>query len=151
MSVDDGRNVYEEPLEQLGGGVSRKRLRRFDGHLLGATVWELAPGSDGIDYHFHHGTEELLIVLRGAPLMRSFDGEWSLAEGEVLHFVPGVSGGHKISNPSAEPVRYVVIGSHVSPDIVEYPYAGSFLALSKLHNQYGEPFRVHEPLKGPES
>ena len=32
-------------------------------------------------YHFHHGGEELLIVLRGTPTLRSPDGERELKEG----------------------------------------------------------------------
>src|SRR3712207_7562466 len=43
-----------------GGGGRSKRLSR--GVSLGASVYELSPGNWGA-YHFHHGSEELLIVL----------------------------------------------------------------------------------------
>ena len=42
---------------------------------------ELPPGSRGVDYHFHHGTEELLIVLRGMATLRTPEGERELPEG----------------------------------------------------------------------
>ena len=46
-----------------GGGAQSKRLPRGDD--LGATVYELGPGNFVV-YHFHHGSEELLVVLRAA-------------------------------------------------------------------------------------
>ncbi len=65
------------------------RLRRPQGAVLSAAVWELEPGGTQGAYHFHHGGEELLIVLRGTPTLRSPDGERVLKEGEVVHFRAG--------------------------------------------------------------
>jgi uncharacterized cupin superfamily protein len=109
-------------------------------------VWELAPGSDGVDYHFHHGTEELLIVLRGRPTLRTADGERQLEEGEVVHFPPGPQGAHTVVNRTDEDVRYVMVGAHASPDIIEYPDKGTFVAGAKTLSQRGEPFFVRLPL-----
>ena len=67
-----------------GGGGSSKRLVP-PGGMLGASVYELPPGGYSV-YHFHHGSEELLIVLRGQPTLRTPDGERQLAEGDVVHF-----------------------------------------------------------------
>jgi uncharacterized cupin superfamily protein len=72
-------------------------------------------------YHTHHGSEELLIVLRGRPTVRTPDGERQLDEGDVVHFPPGPEGAHGIRNDTDETVRYVVAGTRVSPEIVEYP------------------------------
>ena len=55
-----------------GGGALSKRLPRGD--VLGASVYELGPGNFAI-YHFHHGAEELLVVLRGTPTLRTPEGE----------------------------------------------------------------------------
>jgi uncharacterized cupin superfamily protein len=83
-------------------------------------VYELGPGNFMV-YHAHHGSEELLIVLRGRPTLRTPDGERVLVEGEAVHFPTGPEGAHGIRNDGEEPVRYVVAGIRVSPEIVEYP------------------------------
>src|SRR5438128_2889272 len=72
-----------------GGGARSKRLPR--GESLGGSVYELGPGN-WIPFHFHHGSEELLVVLRGRPTLRTGDGERRLTEGEVVHFLRGPDG-----------------------------------------------------------
>jgi uncharacterized cupin superfamily protein len=109
-------------------------------------VWELPAGSSGVDYHFHHGTEELLIVLRGTATLRTPRGEEELPAGSVVHFSPGPEGAHTVMNRSGEPMRYVMIADHASPDVVEYPDKGEFAAVAKSESQRGEPFFVRLPL-----
>jgi len=114
---DDEWGEQEE--DWSGGGALRKRLVGR-GPTLGATVYELGPGNFMI-YHAHHGSEELLVVLRGRPTLRTPDGERQLDEGEAVHFPPGPDGAHGLRNDTASPVRYLVAGTRVSPEIVEYP------------------------------
>ncbi len=101
-----------------GGGKSKRLVGR--GPLLGASLYELERGNFNI-YHAHHGSEELLIVLRGRPTVRTPDGERQLEEGDVVHFPDGPGGAHGIRNDTDEAVRYIVAGTRVSPEIVEYP------------------------------
>ena len=82
-------------------------------------------------YHAHHGSEELLIVLRGRPTLRTPDGERVLDEGDVVHFPAGPDGAHGIRNDTDETVRYVVAGTRVSPEVVEYPDLGQVTGQSK--------------------
>jgi uncharacterized cupin superfamily protein len=109
----------EQPEDWSGGGALQKRLVER-GPLLGASLYELGPGNFVV-YHAHHGSEELLIVLRGRPTLRTPAGERVLEEGDVVHFPTGPEGAHGIRNDGDEPVRYVVAGTRVSPEIVEYP------------------------------
>jgi uncharacterized cupin superfamily protein len=127
-------NVYdndwgEQPEDWSGGGGLQKRLVER-GPLLGATLYELGRGNFMI-YHAHHGSEELLIVLRGQPTLRTPEGERQLEEGDVVHFAAGPDGAHGIRNDSDEPVRYVVAGTRVSPEIVEYPELGQITGQSR--------------------
>ena len=39
----------------------------------------------------------------------------------MVHFPTGPDGAHEIRNDAAELVRYVVAGTRVSPEVVEYP------------------------------
>lgn len=119
MNVWDDDDWGEQPEDWSGGGALQKRLVDR-GPLLGASVYELGPGNFMV-YHAHHGSEELLIVLRGRPTLRTPDGERVLVEGEAVHFPTGPEGAHGIRNDGEEPVRYVVAGIRVSPEIVEYP------------------------------
>jgi len=102
-----------------GGGALTKRLVPR-GPLLGASLYELGPGNF-VPYHAHHGSEELLLVLRGRPTLRTPDGERQLDEGDVVHFTTGPDGTHGLRNDTDAPVRYVMAGIRVSPEIAEYP------------------------------
>ncbi len=114
----------EQQEDWSGGGALTKRLVERgplpNPHMLGASLYELEQGNFMI-YHAHHGSEELLIVLRGRPTLRTPEGERQLAEGDVVHFPAGPEGAHGIRNDTGETVRYVVAGIRVSPEIVEYP------------------------------
>jgi uncharacterized cupin superfamily protein len=107
------------------------------GPQLGASVYELGPGNTAA-YHFHHGSEELLIVLRGRPTLRTPEGERQLAKGEVVHFCTGPDGAHGMRNDSDEPVRYVVAGIRVFPEVAEYPDTKQITAQAPTGSQTGE-------------
>jgi uncharacterized cupin superfamily protein len=148
--VDFGDNIwevdwdepgdYEAEAERAGfGGVRGKRLRRQLGAALSSAVWELEPGATQAPYHFHHGGEELLIVLRGTPTLRSSEGERELKEGEVVHFPRGPEGAHQVSNRSGEIVRYVIAASQGTPEIIEYPDSGKIAAMARTETSAGVP------------
>jgi uncharacterized cupin superfamily protein len=142
VSEEYGDNVFAE-LPDLGDGIRGQRLVREPGRPLAAAVWELPPGSEGMPYHFHHGTEEYLIVLSGTGTLRTPEGERELAPGAVAHFSPDPSGAHTVMNRSDEPLRYVMVGAHASPDIIEYLDEGAFAAMA---NREGSRFFVRLPL-----
>jgi uncharacterized cupin superfamily protein len=130
------RDEWDEGEDWSGGGAKSRRLVG-PGMQLGATVYELGPGNFGV-YHFHHGSEELLIVLSGRPTLRTPDGERQLAEGEVVHFPNGPDGAHGVRNDTDEQVRFVVAGIRVSPEIVEYPDLKQITAQARTESQTGE-------------
>jgi uncharacterized cupin superfamily protein len=132
----------EQAEDWSGGGALVKRLVPR-GPFLGASLYELGPGNFMI-FHVHHGSEELLLVLRGTPTLRTNDGERQLEEGEVVHFPPGPAGAHGLRNDTPGPVRYVVAGTRVSPEVVEYPDLGQLTAQSREPNHKGEQlFVIH--------
>jgi uncharacterized cupin superfamily protein len=118
-----------------GGGALSKRLPRGD--VLGASVYELGAGNFAI-YHFHHGAEEMLIVLRGRPTLRTPDGERVLDEGDVVFFPPGPDGAHALRNDTDAPVRFVMVSDHPSPEVVEYPDLRQITAQASTDSQTGE-------------
>lgn len=139
-------NIWTEGWESdddwSGGGAEAKRLPR--GMQLGATVYQLEPG-DFVVYHYHHGSEELLILLRGRPILRTSEGERQLEEGEVVHVPTGPDGAHAVRNESDAPVRYVMVSAQNSPEVVEYPDLKQITAQARTGSQTGERlWLIHE-------
>ena len=122
-------NWGEQQEDWSGGGALSKRLVE-GGPLLGASLYELERGNFMI-YHAHHGSEELLLVLRGRPTLKTPEGERVLEEGEAVHFTTGMPGAHGLRNDTDEPVRFVMAGVRVTPEVVEYPDLGQVTGQSK--------------------
>jgi uncharacterized cupin superfamily protein len=133
-----GDNIWGA-LEDVGNGVSGKRLvRTRESHLV-AAVWELQPAWEPTSYHLHHGTDEYLFVLRGTPTLRTPDGERELAEGEAVLFPRGRAGAHQLINRSDGAVRVVIAAYHGTPEVIEYPDEGVVIVGSRTSGHDGEP------------
>lgn len=116
-------NVYEGEfqMERDDMGVRGRILARPAGaRELGGTVYELEPGASGFNLHAHYGNEELFVVLRGTPTLRTLDGEEQLATGEVVACPRGREGMHTIANHSSEPALVLAVSTANSPDVVLY-------------------------------
>jgi len=151
--VNETANVLRDDWDALddwsGGGAKTKQLVERSA-TLGASLYELGPGNSVV-YHFHHGSEELLIVLRGRPTLRTPEGERQVAEGEVVHFAPGPGGAHGLRNDTEEPARYVVAGIRVSPEVAEYPDLAKITAQARTGSQTGEQlWLIHDVEPTPE-
>jgi uncharacterized cupin superfamily protein len=119
--VERQRDGVPERLIHLG--------RRLAGELLGATMFEVEPRWQSY-YHLHHGNEELLLVVEGAPSVRTTEGERELRPGDLVLFRRGAEGAHQIANRSDRPARFVVFSSMVQPDVVELPEADAVGAMA---------------------
>src|SRR5260370_41699942 len=103
-------NVWDEVPDW--GGVGALRLERKG--RLRASVWEVQPG--GVNWnHFHHGSEELLIVLKGRTTVRMHDGERQLQEGDVVSFPRGPEGAKELRNETEEVARVVIVSTNAIP------------------------------------
>jgi uncharacterized cupin superfamily protein len=128
---------WDDDEDWSGGGGKSKRLVPNSDQDLGASLYELGPENFNV-LHFHHGSEELLVVLRGRPTLRTADEERVLAEGEVVHFPAGPDGAHGLRNDTDELVRYVIAGIRVSPEVIEYPDLRKITAQARTGSQTGE-------------
>jgi uncharacterized cupin superfamily protein len=129
-------NVWTE-LEDAGDGGDGMRLERTPGETLAASVWELEPGAS-VTYHLHHGTKELVLVLRGTLTVRTPNGERELDEGDVLAFARGLPGAHGTINRCGSPVRYLMVAEHASLDVIEYPDDGTLCTAAHTPSHTGE-------------
>ena len=113
---DSDRDGYSWRGARIGAAVG--------GEELGACLYELEDGQRTYPYHFHHGIEELLLVVDGSPRLRSPDGERVLRQGDVVAFPVGPGGAHQVTGPG----RFVVFSSKRSPEVIEYPDSGKIAA-----------------------
>jgi len=114
--------MWEAERDEVG---SRRRVFwRPDGARMGATLYELTPGTPESRMHMHFGAEEMFFVLSGRPRFRNQDGEEALAPGDVLFCPEGRAGMHTFSNPTGEPVQILAISAGSFPDVVAYPEHG---------------------------
>ena len=139
--MTDVRNAFEDEWEDIYPPIEgwRSNVRRLvpPGNTLGMSVYELLPHQTQCPYHFHHGNEELILVLRGRPTLRIPAAERELEPGDVVHFPRGAAGAHNVVNRTDEPVRYVVADAKVTPEIVEYPESGKLAAMARTESQHG--------------
>ena len=105
------------------------------GELIGSSLYELEPGEQLWPYHYHRGNEEWLIVVSGAPTLRTPEGERGLRAGDIVGFPDGEAGAHTLYNRSDGPVRVVIFstlrrGSAVYPDSGKVGVAGRCFRLA---------------------
>jgi uncharacterized cupin superfamily protein len=113
--------VFDEVREHPGFNCLRARLGRQAGsEKLSMSLFEVPPGEAAYPYHFHLAEEELIVLLEGAPSLRTPAGWREMEEGEVASFLVGEEGAHQIVNRSAEPVRFLAI-SNQQPDVIVRP------------------------------
>src|SRR5581483_9945335 len=93
---------------------------------------------DFVVYHFHHASEEILVVLEGEPTLRTPAGERRLERGQVVHFPAGPDGAHALRNESDGPVRYLMASTLASPEVAEYPELKQMTAPARTGSQTGE-------------
>jgi uncharacterized cupin superfamily protein len=115
-------NVWDEDDE--AAGRRHQVFWRPDDARMGATLYELAPGTPEERMHMHFGAEEIFFVLSGRPMFRNRHGEESLVPGDFVPCPEGRAGLHTFSNPTDEPVRLLAISAGGFPDIVAYPEDG---------------------------
>ena len=54
--------------------------------VMGASVYEMRAGDKRGPYHYHHGVEEWMYVISGAPTHRDPSGERLLEPGDLVAF-----------------------------------------------------------------
>jgi uncharacterized cupin superfamily protein len=127
-------NVFEPEFEHEAEAPFSLRAARVGAaagaQRLGATLYEIDPGGAVSPYHVHHANEEMLIVLDGAPSLRTPDGVRELERGDVIVFPAGPDGAHRVFNESDAPARVLMVSTMVFPEVAEHLDTGSVLAMT---------------------
>lgn len=114
--------LYDTLCARLGTGTAAGKL--------GISVDTLAPGMRSCPYHFHYAQEEAFVVLDGEGTLRIAGERLALTRGDVVFIPPGPQYPHQIVNTSAAPLSYLSISTRESPEVVEYPDSGKYLAMA---------------------
>jgi uncharacterized cupin superfamily protein len=84
-------------------------------------VYDADPG-ESLPYHYEY-VEEWLVVIDGAVVVRTPDGEDALERGDVVCFPAGPAGAHQIMNRSNATARFLVFSTAAAPAVSVYPDA----------------------------
>jgi uncharacterized cupin superfamily protein len=132
MTVNIENANFDEQRKQDGFRAERARISRQAGaERLGVSLWEVPPGQAAYPYHAHLTEEELVIVLRGTPSLRTADGWRELEQGEVVSFLRGEHGAHQIVNRTDDTVRFLAFSPNGEPDVVLQPDSGKLGAFER--------------------
>ena len=110
----------DEPLDEAGfRHVATSVGLPLGAQRIGASVYRGEAGVPIWPCHYHHGIEEWLYVIAGAPVLREPAGERILAPGDLVCFPSGHLGAHTLKGPG----RFVIFatGQHVEPYLSVYP------------------------------
>jgi uncharacterized cupin superfamily protein len=110
----------DEPLDETGfRHVATSVGLRLGAQRIGASVYQAEAGVPIWPYHYHHGIEEWLYVIGGAPVLRDPAGERILTTGDLVCFPSGHVGAHTVKGPG----RFVIFatGYQLQPYMSVYP------------------------------
>ncbi len=151
----------DEPLDEAGfRHVATSVGPRLGARRIGASVYQAEAGLPIWPYHYHHGIEEWLYVIAGAPVLREPAGERILTPGDLVCFPSGQLGAHTLKGPG----RLVIFatGHDVEPYMSVYPDSdkvsgpeGILLRSSAVSYWHGEgaagPSESVEIVRGPKT
>lgn len=121
VAVDGGDDDAPEGYRSRGARLAPL----IGGAKLGGSVYELDPGQSICPYHWEGVEEEWLLVLTGAPTLRTPEGEHELVRGDVVCFARGEEGAHKVTNRTGEVLRVLMLSSIPPHDVSVCVYPDS--------------------------
>jgi uncharacterized cupin superfamily protein len=134
---------FEPETDREGFRYRRARIGRQSGsEQLGASLFEVEPGEATFPLHWHSANEEMLIVLKGRPSVRTGEDWRELEEGEVVAFRVGPEGAHQVANWSDETVRFLIVSEMRAPELSGYPDTGKLGILSRPPGSPDDPDEV---------
>ena len=93
-------------------------------------------------YHWHVGEEEWLLVVAGAPTLRTPDGEQVLRPWDIAVFLRGPAGAHEVRNDGEEIARVLVLSTVSDPEVCVYPDSGKIGVLAGWTRTDGHVLRL---------
>jgi uncharacterized cupin superfamily protein len=115
--------LYDTLCARLATGTAASKL--------GISVDIVAPGKRSCPYHFHYTQEEAFVILEGEGTLRVAGEMLAVRAGDTVFIPPGPQYPHQFINTSGAPLKYLSISTRESPEVVEYPDSGKYLAMAR--------------------
>lgn len=106
--------------DSMVGGVSDGTAAQ----KLGCGVDTVAPGKQSCPYHYHHGQEEMFVILEGEGTLRVAGEMLAVKAGDVIFIPCGHDYPHHLLNTSNAELKYLSISTQERPEVCEYPDSG---------------------------
>ncbi|WP_317995374.1 cupin domain-containing protein [Vulcanimicrobium alpinum] len=104
---------YTAAVAEVGRLLGAKKL----GYALGV----LRRGDHYAPMHWHTREEELFVVLRGTPTLRTPHGTFALRPHDIVAFPTGAHGAHRLWNEADEDALVLMIANTDRGDVCYYP------------------------------
>ncbi|MEO5707070.1 MAG: cupin domain-containing protein [Alteraurantiacibacter sp.] len=117
------RTGYPPPHNRAVDGRWQQRFGNLAGLThLGANLVTLDPGAWSSQRHWHHGEDELVVMLAGEAVLVEDAGENVLHPGDICTWPAGAPNGHCLQNRSDAPCTFLAVSAGedtggVYPDI----------------------------------
>jgi uncharacterized cupin superfamily protein len=106
------RTAYPSPHDAAVAGRWQKRFGTLAGFShLGANHVMLEPGAWSSQRHWHHGEDELLVMLAGEAVLVEDHGETVLHPGDICTWAAGDANGHCVQNRSSAPCTFLAVSA----------------------------------------
>lgn len=103
---------YPAPFAGAVEGRWKRRLGPAAGlGTMGATHTVLKPGAWSSQRHWHHGEDELLVMLSGEAVLVEDEGRTIVRAGDICAWPAGSTNGHHLINESATDCAFVVVSA----------------------------------------
>ena len=103
---------YPPPYDREVAGRWYRRMAPVAGLTqMGASHVTLKPGAWSSQRHWHHGEDELVVMLSGEAVLVEDGGETVLRAGDCAAFPKGVANAHHLQNRSDADCVFVAIGT----------------------------------------
>jgi uncharacterized cupin superfamily protein/glyoxylase-like metal-dependent hydrolase (beta-lactamase superfamily II) len=102
---------------------------------LGYHMRRLLPGNVWPAYHYETGEEELFLVWKGTMKVRTPQGRFPLAPGDLVAMPTGPAHAHQFVNDGAEPCDFFCLGVNRPQSLAYYPDTGKIM-VSERDEQY---------------
>jgi uncharacterized cupin superfamily protein len=107
-----GTTGYPPPFDREMDGRWQQRIGDAAGLThLGANFVTLKPGAWSSQRHWHHGEDELVVMLSGEAVLVEDGGETVLHPGDICVWKAGAPNGHCIQNRSAADCRFIAVSA----------------------------------------
>lgn len=82
-------------------------------------LYDIDPG-ESLPYHYEY-VDEWLLVVEGAVVTRTPEGEQDLRRGDLVRYPAGPEGAHQVANRSEATARVMLFSKVAAPAVSVYP------------------------------